>query len=110
MQNLSQLNRLDCHGNQLLRTATTEEVRAFQPALRANRTFEAPASCSSCSWLGDEDIRLLADSGNAIIIQVIVLHPVDSHDITKLIESMPRLHTMCLEGNDSIFNNVLLPS
>jgi hypothetical protein len=56
MQNMAQLECLDCSFSRL----GVGGVRAFQPALRANRTLKQ-LHLDKCS-LGDEGIRFIADA------------------------------------------------
>jgi hypothetical protein len=85
MQNMPQLQRLECSG------LGVEGVRAFQPALQANRTLKE-LDLSQCE-IGDEAIRLLANAltGNTtmevlnISFNYIASDGLD--DITRIIES-----------------------
>jgi Ran GTPase-activating protein (RanGAP) involved in mRNA processing and transport len=85
--NMPQLQRLGCQYSNL----TAEGVRAFQPALQANRTLKE-LDLRGCD-IGDEGIRLLADAlaGNRIM-EVLDISGNDItsdglDDITRIIES-----------------------
>jgi Ran GTPase-activating protein (RanGAP) involved in mRNA processing and transport len=87
MQNMPQLQRLDCSESAL----RVEGVRALQPSLQANRTLKE-LSLWGCE-IGNEGISVLADSlaGNTTIdILKIGYNEITSNvldDITRLLES-----------------------
>jgi Ran GTPase-activating protein (RanGAP) involved in mRNA processing and transport len=102
MQNIPQLRRLWCT-NQLL---TTDVVRAFQPALQANRNLrELNLRHGS---IRDDCIRLLADAlvGNPIIeildILANAITCVGLDDITRLIMST-HIKSINMLGNPAVF-------
>jgi hypothetical protein len=56
MQNMPQWHQLACYDNPL----RAEGVRAFQPALRANRALKQLSLCGCSLW--DDGTRLIADA------------------------------------------------
>jgi Leucine Rich repeat len=104
LQNMPQLQRLDCFAD-----LQVEGVRAMLPALRTNRTLKQ-LRLYGCG-LQDEGIRLIADAlvGNSIIQALdvsengITANGLD--DITRMIESMPRLHTIYLYDIRDVFDD-----
>jgi Leucine Rich repeat len=104
MQNMSQLQRLLLIDGNL----GVEGVRAFQPALQANRTLKE-LDLSYCQ-LGDDGLHLLADAlvGNAIMeflnIIYIRITCVGLDNVTRMIEST-QLKTIGFGINAGIFND-----
>jgi hypothetical protein len=107
LQNMSQLERLDsafCDWDGLT-------LRALLPGLRSNRTLKQLTLTGW--WLRDEGMRLCADAlvGNTTMevmgFRYNYLTSNGLDDIMRMIESMPRLHTITIEeDNNSVFNNV----
>jgi Leucine Rich repeat len=105
MQNMTQLQLLQCSGRHL----GVEGVRAFQPGLRSNQSLRE-LSLARCGIGGDDGIRIIADSlvGNTIMnvlnISYNNITPTGLDDITRLLEST-RIKKIALSGNAGIFRN-----
>jgi Leucine Rich repeat len=107
LQNMSKLQNLDCHCRQL---DVEGVLRAFQPALRANRTLKQ-LHLGRCE-LADDGIHLIADAlvGNTTME---VLNIRDNNitfagldGILRIIESMPRLKMITFwQSGLGIFND-----
>jgi Ran GTPase-activating protein (RanGAP) involved in mRNA processing and transport len=104
LQNMPQLQRLDCYGNRL----RVEGVRAFQTTLQANRTLKQ-LNLAAC-WLEDAGICLLADAlvGNTIIEVLNISQnkttSVGLADIARLLEST-HIQWMDFGFNSGLFND-----
>jgi hypothetical protein len=86
MQNMPQLQRLECQGYAL----RADGIRAFQPALQAKRALVE--LWLPHGWLGDDGIRFLVDAlvGNTTMkLLNICSNNITSaglHDITRILE------------------------
>jgi hypothetical protein len=104
-QHMPQLQRLDLSLSEL----GTEGFRAMQPGLRLNRTLKELV-LFSC-FQGDECLHLLADAlvGNSIMEGLHISHNDDItseclDDITRMVESIPRLRRLDLSACDDVLD------
>jgi hypothetical protein len=104
MRNMPRLQGLTVAG------MTVEAIRAFQPALRTNRTLKRLGLVLVGINSLDEGVRLLADAlvGNTTMESLdILLYRVSFNaldDITRMIEST-RLQTIIFKCHDDVFDN-----